>query len=109
MLSFLNLILKFWKVLNVHGPYDDLRYRDPLRTTARSVECGNLKLQVGFAEILRKMHPNTVKRMKSLTKYASRGLSHICRGLVGLAKQFPYVMLGLFPSNPFEKQFVELP
>ena len=85
-----------------------MRYLDPLRIAARSAECGNSKLLAGFAEILRKMHPNTVKRMKSLTKYASRRLPHRCRGLVGLAKQFPYVILGLFPSNPFEKQFVEL-
>ena len=32
------------------------------------------------------MHPNTVKRVKSLTKYTSRGLPHLCRGLVDLAK-----------------------
>ena len=60
------------------------------------------------------MHPNTVKRMKSLTKDTSRGFSHICRGLVGLAKhliskkQLLYVMLGLFTSDLLEKQFGKL-
>ena len=52
-------------------------------------------------KLLKKMHPNTVRREKSLTKDTSRGLP-TCRGLVNLAKHFisknqlSYVMLGLF-------------
>ena len=39
-----------------------------------------------IAEIVEKIHPNTVTRVKSLTKVTSRGLPHTCRGLVDLAK-----------------------
>ena len=39
-----------------------------------------------IAEIVEKIHPITVKRVKSLEKVTSRGLSHTCRGLVDLAK-----------------------
>ena len=83
-MSFLNFIFKFWKIVNVHSPCNDLRFQDPLRSATRSAECGNLKQLVGFAGIAQTMHPNTVKRVNSLTKDNSRGLSHTCRGLFDL-------------------------
>ena len=85
-LIFLNFIFKFWKIVNFHSPCNGLRFQDPLRSATRSVECGNLKQLVEFAGIAQRMHPNTVKRVNSLTKDNSRGLSHTCRGLFDLAK-----------------------
>ena len=64
-------------------------------------------------KLSKKMHPNTVRREKSLTKDTSRGLP-TCGGLVNLAKHFisknqlSYVMLGLLTSDPLEKQFGKL-
>ena len=91
-----------------------MRFQDPLRSATRSVECGNLKQLVEFAGIAQTMHPNTVKRVNSLTKDNSRGLSHTCRGLFDLAKyliqkkQLSNVMLGIFTSDPLGKQFDKL-
>ena len=39
-----------------------------------SVECGNLKQLIEFAEIVKKLHPHKVKRVKSLTKDTARRL-----------------------------------
>ena len=39
-----------------------------------------------IAEIVKKMHPNTVKRVKSLAKNTLKGLPHTWRSSVDLAK-----------------------
>ena len=80
------MILKFWKIVNVHGPYDDLKFRDHLRSATRSVQYENLKMLEEFAEIVEKIHANTEKHVTSFNKRYSRGLTHTCRGLVDWAK-----------------------
>ena len=36
--TFLEPIVRFWKILNVNGPYDNVRFRDPLRYSIRAAE-----------------------------------------------------------------------
>ena len=59
------------------------------------------------------MHPNTVKRVKSLAKDTTRGLSYTSRSSANLAKHLilknaSVCLLGLFTSDPLEKQFGKL-
>ena len=43
-IAFLQMILDFWKIVNVKGPYEDIKLRDPLRAPIRSPADRNLEL-----------------------------------------------------------------
>ena len=111
--DFIKIIVKFWNIVNVHGPYDDLRFRDPLRAAIRSTDSINLAELVKVADMAKAMCCSG-RRVKCLTKDTSQGLSHTCRALADithfllLEKQMAYIMLGMFTSDPIEKEFGKL-
>ena len=47
--AFFEQIVRFWKVLNVNGPYDNVRIRDPLRCPIRAAESTSLSDLTNFA------------------------------------------------------------
>ena len=111
--EFLQLILDFWKIVNVKGPYDDIKLRDPLREGIRSPHDENLELLEKIAVVVENMEKKSKgKRQKELTKDTASAFA--CRGLIELSKYllenkgFEYVLLGKFTSDHIEKEFGKL-
>ena len=42
IVTFLELIVGFWKILNINGPYDHVRFRNSLKCPIRSTESTSL-------------------------------------------------------------------
>ena len=54
-ITFLEIILQFWKIVNVKGPYADIVTRDPLRERINSTEDENLRILHKIADIVEGM------------------------------------------------------
>lgn len=112
---FLETVLQFWKIVNVHSPYEDVRRRDPNCGVIKEVNDDNLQKLLNFGNMAQEMSTFTGKnRVKNLTKDTGKAIWHTCNGLVQLSKHLlttaghDFVMLGLFTSDPLEKQFGKL-
>ena len=111
---FLSKFIQFWKIVNVHGPYADVRLIDPNRAVIRSSDDANLQKLLAISEFADHMAPSGSKRIKQLTRDVAYNLSHTCKGLVGLStfllntNNHEYVALGNFTTDPLEKQFGKL-
>ena len=58
-IAFLEMILDFWKIVNVKGPYEDVNLRDPLRAPIRSPSDKNLDLLEEIAVVIENMTKTT--------------------------------------------------
>jgi hypothetical protein len=110
---FLSRFIEFWKIVSVHGPYADIRMRDPNRAVIRSPVDDNLvKLRV-MANLAEQMAHGTGERVKCLTKDTARCFPQTCSGIIDAAcflliSHHEYVTFGNFTSDPLEKQFGKL-
>ena len=112
-IGFLSYFIDFWKIVNVHSPYSNIRMRDPDRaaiTSPNDESLNKLLLVSRFAEEQAKYNG---KRFKSLTKDTANCLYQTCNGMVELSKYLlssshQYVLLGCFTSDPLEKEFGKL-
>ena len=82
---FLSKFIEFWKIVNVHGPYADIRLIDPNRAVIRSSDDANLQKLLAISEFADHMAPSGSKRIEQLTRDTAYNLSHTCEGLVGLS------------------------
>ena len=110
---FLELIIEFWKVVNVKCPGANARFRDESRNVIRSSDDINLKKLLAIATMAENMKPTSGKRVRQLTRDTSNALSHTCRGLVDLSCHLlssgnEYVILGWFSIDPIEEWFGKL-
>ena len=112
-IEFLSFFIDFWKIVNVHSPYSNIRMRDPDRaaiTSPNDESLNKLLLVSRFAEEQAKYNG---KGFKSLTKDTANCLYQTCNGMVELSKYLlsnshQYVLLGYFTSDPLEKEFGKL-
>lgn len=111
---FMEKVLLFWKIVNVHSPYTAIQKRDEMRSSISRDDDPNLKVLQDFGQFALDMCDKKVdsKRYKSLTKDTGRAIWHTCNGLVELSKHLlltthDFVLLGEFTSDPLEKQFGE--
>ena len=112
-IGFIELVMNFWKVVNVKGLTADIRFNDPLRSPIRSLDNSNLEFLTNFASVVDRMKPSSGIRMKQLTKDTANSLSHTCRALVDLSKHMlstthDYVLLGIYTTDYLEKAFGKL-
>lgn len=111
---FLSIFIKFFKIVNVKGRYEDICTRDKYRAVFSSNNDKRLNFLLNLAGMVEKMAPDKQgQRIKNLTKDTSRAFSHTCRGMVDLVKHLlitshKYVCLGHFTSDPIEKAFGKL-
>ena len=83
--SFMEKIISFFKIMNVQSMCDDVRTRDPSRSTISSLDDEKLKLLTDLVDTAEAMMPAKLGgRVRQLTKDTSRALSHTCRGMVDL-------------------------
>ena len=113
-IQFLKIIVSFWKIVNVNSTGIDKRYRDELRGEIRSSDDPRLDTLLEIAVMSQEMKAKTSSvRIRQLTQDTSRCFSHVCRGLVDLARYLllcgnDYVLLGWFTTDPLEKCFSKL-
>jgi len=111
---FLEIMVEFWKIVNVHSQFAAQRNRDCLQEVITSSCDTKLQKLNKFNAMVQNMCSSGGKRMKTLTKDTSTCLSHTCLGLVELSEHlleqgsFKFVMLGQFSTDPLEKQFSKL-
>ena len=104
-MKFLEPIVRIWKILNVNGPYDNVRFFGPLRYPIRAAESTILNELTIFAFFFPKISSFSYHRVESLTKDTSNSLAHTCHALTDLAKymisfkNLSFVMLGKFTSD----------
>ena len=113
-IRFLEIFVKFWKIVNVRVPYLDQRYRDPAKAVISSPDNERLLFLLQLGVMAEQMTAKQGKRHCQLTRDTGNALSHTCQGLVSLSKlllkqsSFSYVLLGSFTTDPLEKMFGKL-
>ena len=65
-IEFLEMILDFWKIVNVKGPYEDVNLRDPLRAPIRSLSDTSLDKLEEIAVVIENMAKTTKGNLISL-------------------------------------------
>ena len=111
---FLEALVKFWKIVNVHSRYAAERTRDPLKEIISSSCDATIRTLNQFNLMIQNMSTSGGKRIKSLTKDTATCVSHTCYGLVELSEHllqleaFSYVKLGNFSTDSLEKEFSKL-
>ena len=111
---FIKKVIEFWKIMNVKGLGADRRHNDPLEKVIEDPDDYRLDLIANFGEMTMKMSTASQgKRVKQLTKDASRAIHHTCNGVVDLTKYLlktshKYVVLNKFSTDPLEKSFGKL-
>ena len=112
--NFLNIFVDFWKIVNVHGPLEDVRLNDERRLVITSSFDQHLQFLRDLGNLAKSMSPALISVLvKSLTRDTSRNLSHTCYGIVDLAifrlnSSHDYVNLGNITTDPLEKEFSKL-
>ena len=113
--DFINIFVQFWKIVNVHGSFEDVRLNDERRSVITSPLDSHLQFLHDLGDLAKSMSPALISiRVKSLTRDTSSNLSHTCYGLIDLATfllhtaQHDYVILGNFTTDPLEKEFSKL-
>ena len=92
----------------------DGRLREPLQAEVRDVTDPRLEFLQSFGDMCLKMAGRQGKRVRQLSKDTAVAMYTTCMGLVELAKhliesrQFQYVCLGEFTTDPLEKAFGKL-
>ena len=112
---FLKLIVKFWKIVNVHNKGTDVQLNDERRAVISSADDERLSFLQNLAAMAEGMTAgNRHHRMKQLTKETGTMFAHICKGFVNLAKYLlldknvTFVLFGWFSTDPLEKYFSKL-
>lgn len=117
--SFLQTFVDFWKIVNVHGSYEDVKFNDSRRSVVRRESDKSLQFLADLGHLVKSMSPKVSaassgkRRYKSLTNDTSSNFSHTCFALVELTKYLlskghDYVLLGCFTTDPLEKEFSKL-
>ena len=109
--DFLELLRRWFSVVNVKTAYTHVRLRDPLRTPPSNEERGGLNFLVAFQEMLQVWLDR--KGGAKMSRDTTQAAIFTCRGLVGLANYLldkhsdvmHYVLLGKVQSDRIEGRF----
>ena len=85
-ISFLSIIIGFWRIVNVHSPYTVIHMCDPNRAAIFSSGDFNLQKLLELGSLAKQMCSSQNVCCKSFTKDTSKSLYHACNGLVELFK-----------------------
>ena len=113
-ITFLNVFINCWKILNVRSLSEGDRFRDPYRAAISDSTDPRLDELLSIAEMVESMNAkNGIKRCKTFTKDTAYAISHTMRGIVEMAKTLlcsshEFVLLGQFSSDPLERCFSKL-
>ena len=108
--KFLELIRRWWNIVNVKTSRAGMHKRDPSRNPIWAEDSSNLQFLKDFSDWITQWEENTDSK-HFLTKETGNAMRHTSRSLAGLAtylllqKEFSYVMLGHAQSDPIEKEF----
>ena len=107
--TFIEKVVKFWKICNVKSKYQDVLRNDPFRGVIEDENDPKLAYLVQFGEMCLKMKSTPKHRVKQLTRDTALAIHQTCNGLVELAKfllstTHNYVALGKFSTDKLEKR-----
>nr|XP_047135436.1 uncharacterized protein LOC124812623 [Hydra vulgaris] len=111
--DFINIVVSWWKVLNVKGTGADVRFNDELQAVIRDRNDNRLENVLNFRNMALKMAGKQGKRKKQLTCDTAQPIYHTCNGVVELCRSLlnsshQYVILSEFSTDPLEKEFSKL-
>lgn len=111
--SFIGLVVKFFKILNVKSNDAGTKHNDSMEEVVSNVYDDRLKFLCSFGDMAAAMKPSSGKRVRQLTSDTSKAIFHTCHGLVDLCKDLlatshKYVCFGKFTSDLIEKEFSKL-
>ena len=93
-IRFVERIIKFWKIVNSRGPYEDVTYKDVDRAEIRSPDDPRLNVLLEIAEMADSVKKSSsANRYKKFTKDISTALAHKCRALVDLVKHLLHMIM----------------
>ena len=109
--DFLELLSRWFSVVNVKTAYTHVRLRDPMRAPPSKVERVGLNFLSAFGKMLQVWLNQ--KGCKAMSKDTTQGAAVTCRGLVGLTNYLLdrhgdvlcYVLLGKVQSDRIEGRF----
>ena len=111
---FLQLVIKFWTIMNVKSEGADIKHMNPLEEVFRNPDDERLDFLQKFGTMAKDMAGPQGKRVKQLTNDTGKAIHHTCFGIVDLVrylltvKLFNYVPLGKFTTDILEKFFGKL-
>jgi len=110
---FIDKVLRFWKIMNVKCPFENIRMKDECREAIRTKDAPSLLYLLEFGDMALKMTAVGTPRNKCLTKDTAQAIWHTCNGMVGLTRHLletthQFVMLGVFTTDHLEKHFGKL-
>lgn len=118
-ICFLQIILQWWKIVNVKHRFKDERFNDPHYKPIFDLNDENYVFLKKFLNWLNKWNDITVqgeennrpKRNGKLTKYTQAALAHTIKSLIELIEvlkssmNFHYILLGKFQTDDLEERF----
>ena len=111
--TFIQKVVKFWKIVNVKKKYEDVIHNDPLKGVIEDPNDPRLTYLHQFGDMCLKMKSRPKLRKKQLTRDTALAIHQTCYGLVELAQYLlstthSYVALGKFTTDKLEKAFGKL-
>ena len=114
--EFIDLIIKFWKVVNCKTPVEFLRFKDPDRIPIDLSENGDRGLQTlsDMSNIAKLMATTCHQRVKCFTADTANAIQWTCQSLIEMCEFLLYspspfchqfVLLGVFQQDDIEKHF----
>ena len=110
---FIDLVVKFWKIVNVKRKGDDVRENDPLKAVITDPYDKRLDFIIQFGDMCLRMKSQPRHRQKQLTRDTALAAYQTCNGMVELVRYLlstshQYVALGKFTTDKLEKAFSKL-
>ena len=109
--NFINIFIEFWKIVNGHVSFEDVRLNDERHSVITSPFDPHLQFLHDLSDLAKSMSPALIPiRVKSVMQDTSSNLSHTCYGLINLATfllntaQHNYVILSNFTTDSLEKE-----
>ena len=107
---FLQIVINWWKILNVKSRNRSVAKNDALCAEIRDPSDSSLGTILTFGDMMFNKAGAQGKRIKQLTKDTATAVRNTCYGLVELCKVLPkttheYVLLGHFSTDSLEKDF----
>ena len=100
--------VKFWKIVNDHELFGDVKCNDSRLSVIRSAHDSYLQFLIYLGLMVKAISPNahmaSSGKLQRLTIDTSSNFFHSCFGLANLSKSW-YVLLGQFTTDPLEREF----
>ena len=111
--SFIEEVVKFWKIVSVKEVSRDIRTNDCLKEVISDINDDKLTCLANFGKMVKQMKGKQRKKLDFFTCDTSVAIEHTCNGLIDLCKYllnngFNFVMLGEFTTDNLENEIVKL-